>query len=73
MAPIYYCTQNNNSCPLKNSCTRYLEMDGNDNTTLFKVSCTKDNNYILYIKSEKTIKPQNNNKENNINGQSTTT
>lgn len=51
---IYYCTNENNTCPKKDSCKRYLEMASHPdtNTTLFKIACTKDNEYVLYIEKE---------------------
>lgn len=50
---IYYCTQENNDCPKKEECKRYIELkDENRHTTLFKVACTEDNNYILFMKYE---------------------
>jgi hypothetical protein len=52
MSNIYYCTQENNTCLKKDDCKRYVESDGKPNATLFKVACTEDNNYILFIKAE---------------------
>lgn len=52
MPGIYYCTKENNTCPKKESCKRYIEADNNPCITLFKMMCTKDNNYLLYIKAE---------------------
>lgn len=53
MPSIYYCTNENNKCPKKEECKRYLEAECEDCTTLFKVACTENNHYILFIKSEK--------------------
>ena len=47
---IYYCTQENNDCPRKEECKRYKESENQCTATLFKVACTKDNNYVLYMK-----------------------
>lgn len=49
---IYYCTNKNNTCQKKESCKRYLDVDGKNHATLFKMACTENNNYILYIKKE---------------------
>ena len=53
MSSIYFCTNENNKCPKKDTCKRYLEIDGEEHATLFKRACTEQNNYILYIKAEK--------------------
>lgn len=53
MSSIYYCTNENNKCPKKEECKRYLEIDMDCCATLFKRVCTKDNNYILFMKAEK--------------------
>lgn len=53
---IYYCSKINNTCPKKNTCYRYTHCNENLNqSSLYKYSCTKDNNYILYIKSTNEI------------------
>lgn len=52
MSNIYYCTQENNTCLKKDNCKRYVEANDKPNATLFKVACTEDNNYILFIKAE---------------------
>lgn len=49
---IYYCTNKNNTCQKKESCKRYLDVDGKNHATLYKMACTESNNYILYIKYE---------------------
>ena len=47
---IYYCTKENNDCPKRNDCERYLGSDlHTSKTTLFKNACTDDNNRILFI------------------------
>ena len=49
----YYCTKENNDCPQRNECERYLNSDShNCKTTLFKNACTDDNNRILFIEAE---------------------
>ena len=47
---IYYCTQENNTCPKKEECKRFVNAEGKNNATLFKVSCTENNDYLLFIK-----------------------
>ena len=53
MSSIYYCTNQNNTCPKNETCKRYKEAEGECTATLFKSSCTEDNGYVLYIKYEK--------------------
>lgn len=47
---LYYCVNENNDCPKRNECQRFLHSEYQDKTTLFKTSCTKHNNYILFLK-----------------------
>ena len=47
---IYYCTQENNYCPKKEECKRFIEAENQDTATLFKVACTEDNDYVLFMK-----------------------
>ena len=54
MILYYCCTQNNNNCPNKESCMRYLHADSEPHAKLFKYACTEDNNYQLYIAKEIT-------------------
>lgn len=54
------CTQEENECPKKEECRRYLNANEGTDWTLFKYMCTEDNNYHLYMKKE-------NKDENNIN------
>lgn len=50
---IYYCTKENNDCPKRNDCERYLGSDlHTSKTTLFKNICTNTNNRILFIQKE---------------------
>lgn len=59
---IYYCSKENNDCPKRNECERYLDSDSHTSkTTLFKASCTEQNNRILFIKREDI--DENNSKE----------
>ena len=58
---IYYCTKENNDCSRRNECERYLNSDSHTSkTTLFKNSCTDDNNRILFIKVEYANEPNDN-------------
>lgn len=52
MSKIYYCTQENNDCPKKEECKRYIEAENQSVATLFKMACTEDNDYILFMKYE---------------------
>lgn len=57
---IYYCTKENNDCSRCNECERYVDSDSHTSkTTLFKNSCTDDNNRILFIKAEYINEPNN--------------
>jgi hypothetical protein len=49
---IYYCTNKNNTCQKKESCKRYLDVDGKNHATLFKFACTENNNYLLFMDKE---------------------
>lgn len=49
---LYFCKNDDNTCDLKESCRRFLEAEGQMTATLFKAACTKNNNYVLYIKKE---------------------
>ena len=48
---LYYCTKEDNYCAKKEECKRYIEED-ECIATLFKVACTEDNNYVLFMKNE---------------------
>ena len=52
MILYYCCIQENNNCPNKESCMRYLNADSEPHTTLFKYACTEENNYHLYMKKD---------------------
>lgn len=66
MILYYCCTQEDNDCPNKETCMRYLNAESEPHATLFKYACTEDNNYHLYMKQEsKDEDIINNNKENN--------
>ena len=49
---LYYCTQENNDCIKKDTCKRYIESENKDKTTLFKMACTENNDYVLFIQYE---------------------
>lgn len=52
---IYYCVKEDNNCPKRNECKRYLDSDShNCRSTLYKNACTDDNNRILFIETENT-------------------
>lgn len=56
---IYYCKKENNTCPKREECKRYMEADGKECvTTLFKLSCTENNNFLLYMKYENKEKKE---------------
>ena len=58
---IYNCTQNNNRCPKKDSCKRYIQAKDNEySASLSKMACTENNNYLLYIKYEQKEDDSNN-------------
>ena len=47
---MYYCTKENNDCPKRSECGRYVNSDSHTSkATLFKNACTDDNNRILFI------------------------
>jgi len=54
---IYYmcCTIENNNCPKKEECKRYLNAKDNSCMTLFKYACTEKNNYHLFMKQDDSI------------------
>ena len=52
MSTLYFCTQENNTCPKKESCKRYINTENEVHTTLFNTACTNKNNYVLFIQTE---------------------
>lgn len=51
---IYFCIKDENDCPKKEECKRYIESsDDKNKATLFKAACTEENNYQLFIKCKK--------------------
>lgn len=67
MSSIYYCINDeNNNCPKKNHCVRYLEVDkSNYKATLYKVACVDSNGRALFINKEKIKGSDLNSKETN--------
>ena len=53
MSSLYYCIQENNTCPKKEDCKRYMESENKNKATLFKMACTENNDYVLFMKYEK--------------------
>lgn len=50
---IYYCIKENNTCPKRDTCKRYVDSDSHDSkTTLFKNACTEDNKRLLFIEAD---------------------
>lgn len=48
---IIYCDKGKeNTCPKKEYCKRYLRADEHVSLKLYKTSCTKDNNFLLFLK-----------------------
>ena len=54
MILYYCCTQENNDCPNKEKCMRYLSAESAPHATLFKYACTEENNYLLFMPKEDT-------------------
>lgn len=51
---VYYCTKENNTCPKREECKRYIESDDKECiTTLYKVACTDNNEYVLFMDCKK--------------------
>lgn len=49
---IYYCNNNENNCPKKDKCKRYLKSKDERVASLYKEACTENNNYVLFIESK---------------------
>lgn len=47
------CTQENNECPRREECRRYLNANEGTSWTLFKYMCTEENDYHLFMEKEK--------------------
>lgn len=48
---LYYCEYNENTCPKKEQCRRYVNIEDSCVVPLFKMMCTEDNNYILFLQN----------------------
>ena len=47
---IYYCKQEENDCPVKDTCERYVDAEQHEcKVTLYKVMCVDDNGRVLFI------------------------
>ena len=46
------CTQEDNECPRREECRRYLNANEGTSWTLFKYMCTKENDYHLFMEKE---------------------
>ena len=47
------CTQEDNECPRREECRRYLNANEGTSWTLFKYMCTEENDYHLFMEKEK--------------------
>ena len=65
MILYYCCTQEDNDCPNKETCMRYLNAESAPHATLFKYACTEDNNYHLYLEKDEDIIEEHISNENN--------
>ena len=46
------CSQEDNECPKREECRRYLNANEGTDWTLFKYMCTEENNYHLFMEKE---------------------
>ena len=46
------CTQEDNECPKKEECRRYLNANEGTSWTLFRYMCTEENDYHLFMEKE---------------------
>ena len=59
--PFYICcTQENNDCPKKEECRRYLNANEGTSWALFKYMCTEENDYHLFMEKEEDNINENN-------------
>ena len=61
------CTQEENECPKREECRRYLNANEGTSWTLFKYMCTEENDYHLFMEKEETTSVVSINEEQNIN------
>ena len=46
---IYYCKQEENDCPVKDTCERYVDAEQHEcKVTLYKAMCVDDNGRVLF-------------------------
>lgn len=48
------CAQEENECPKKEECRRYLNANEGTSWTLFKYMCTEENDFHLFMEKENT-------------------
>lgn len=60
------CTQEENECPKKEECRRYLNANEGTSWTLFKYMCTEENDYHLFMEKKETTSVVSINEEQNI-------
>lgn len=46
------CTQEDNECPKREECKRFLNANEGTSWTLFKYMCTEENDYHLFMEKE---------------------
>lgn len=47
---IYYCKHEENDCPVKDTCKRYVDAEQQQcKVTLYKAMCVDDNGRVLFI------------------------
>lgn len=64
------CTQEDNECPKREECKRFLNANEGTSWTLFKYMCTEENNYHLFMKKEEdNIVTDNELEDNNQDGE----
>ena len=54
------CTQEDNECPRREECRRYLNANEGTSWTLFKYMCTEENDYHLFMEKEEDNINENN-------------
>ena len=54
------CTQEENECPKREECRRYLNANEGTSWTLFKYMCTEENDYHLFMEKEEDNINENN-------------
>ena len=54
------CTQEDNECPRREECRRYLNANEGTSWTLFKYMCTEENDYHLFMEREEDNINENN-------------